>query len=63
MRKRSRLTIGLVLIMLFMMLAGCGTKTDTQAPNTQEPAKQESTPEAENKEVEVKEEVTAEQFI
>jgi len=62
MRKRSRLTIGLVLIMLLVMV-GCGTKTDTQAPDTQEPANQENTQESETKETEVKEEVTAEQFI
>ncbi len=68
MRKRSRLTIGLVLIMLLGMMAGCGAKTDTQDQGTQEsttqnPTTQETTQETENKEVEVKEEVTAEQFI
>jgi len=59
MRAKRRLTIGLVLMMLLVILAGCGTKTDTQEPGTNDLATQAP----DGKEAEVKEDVTAAEFI
>lgn len=59
MRAKRRLTIGLVLMMLLVILAGCGTKTDTQEPGTNDLATQAP----DDKEAEVKEDVTAAEFI
>ncbi len=68
MRKRSRLTIGLVLIMLLVMMSGCGAKKDAQEQGAQEQGTpesiiQETTQEKETKETEAKEEITAEKLI
>lgn len=59
MRAKRKLTIGLVLMMLLVTLAGCGTKTDTQEPGTNDLATQAP----DDKEAEVKEDVTAAEFI
>lgn len=59
MRAKRGLTIGLVLMMLLVILAGCGTKTDTQEPGTNDLATQAP----DDKEAEVKEDVTADEFI